>query len=53
MPDETVFMSNITYECKAGYKAMPGGDWTRQCQEDKRWSGTAPICIGKLPTSIQ
>ncbi|KAK2149960.1 hypothetical protein NP493_2875g00011, partial [Ridgeia piscesae] len=45
MPDETVFMSNITYECKAGYKAMPGGDWTRQCQEDKRWSGTAPICI--------
>jgi len=42
------FMANITYECIPGYKKLPGGngDWLRQCQADKQWSGTAPQCVG-------
>ncbi|KAI0231624.1 hypothetical protein LSAT2_018021 [Lamellibrachia satsuma] len=38
------YLANITYECKPGFRPEPDGDWTRQCQADKRWSGTAPLC---------
>ncbi|KAI0238242.1 hypothetical protein LSAT2_011135 [Lamellibrachia satsuma] len=38
------YLANITYECKPGFRPEPDGDWTRQCQTDKRWSGTAPLC---------
>ena len=43
---EDVYATVITYVCKPGYKPLPGGDLTRQCQADKRWSGTAPQCEG-------
>ncbi|KAI0235778.1 Sushi, von Willebrand factor type A, EGF and pentraxin domain-containing protein 1, partial [Lamellibrachia satsuma] len=38
-----VYLANITYECKPGFKEV-SGDWTRQCQADKRWSGEPPLC---------
>ncbi|KAK2192700.1 hypothetical protein NP493_25g07031 [Ridgeia piscesae] len=41
---EDVYATVITYVCKPGYKPLPGGNLTRQCQADKRWSGTAPQC---------
>ena len=41
---DDMFLSNVTYECKPGFRPKPDGDWTRQCQTDKRWSGTAPLC---------
>ncbi|KAI0229120.1 P-selectin [Lamellibrachia satsuma] len=44
MTDDT-FLANITYECKPGFNPEPGSDWTRQCQADKRWSGSAPLCV--------
>ncbi|KAI0232225.1 hypothetical protein LSAT2_017431, partial [Lamellibrachia satsuma] len=40
---DDVYLANITYECKPGFKKI-SGDWTRQCQADKRWSGQPPLC---------
>ncbi|KAI0220809.1 CUB and sushi domain-containing protein 1 [Lamellibrachia satsuma] len=41
---EEAYMTNVTYTCLPGFKPVAGGEWTRQCQADRRWSGTSPIC---------
>ncbi|KAK2153589.1 hypothetical protein NP493_2290g00000, partial [Ridgeia piscesae] len=45
VPEETTYMTNITYDCEEGYKRGVGGDWTRTCLENKQWSGTPPVCL--------
>ena len=37
------YMSQVTYSCRPGY-VMAGGDKVRTCEENGRWSGTAPTC---------
>ncbi|XP_064629480.1 plasminogen-like [Lineus longissimus] len=45
--------TTVTYTCWKGYN-LTSGDLTRECQSDKKWSGTAPMCTqivaGKAPT---
>ncbi|KAK2174775.1 hypothetical protein NP493_778g04036 [Ridgeia piscesae] len=45
VPEETTYMTGITYHCEEGYKRGVGGDWTRTCLENKQWSGTSPVCL--------
>ena len=47
VPEETTYMTNITYDCEEGYKRGVGGDWTRTCLENKQWNGTPPVCLGQ------
>ena len=47
IPEETTYMTSITYDCEEGYKRGVGGDWTRTCLENKQWSGTPPVCLGQ------
>ncbi|XP_063413796.1 CUB and sushi domain-containing protein 3-like isoform X13 [Mytilus trossulus] len=37
------YQDNITYACNKGYE-LKSGDLTRQCQDDKAWSGSPPVC---------
>ncbi|VDI54953.1 Hypothetical predicted protein [Mytilus galloprovincialis] len=37
------YQGTITYACNRGYELM-SGDLTRQCQDDKAWSGSPPVC---------
>ncbi|CAG2242997.1 CSMD [Mytilus edulis] len=37
------YQSTITYACNKGYE-LKSGDRTRQCQDDKAWSGSPPVC---------
>ncbi|KAI0227874.1 hypothetical protein LSAT2_021636 [Lamellibrachia satsuma] len=53
--NELDYMTNITYTCLPGFVPATGGQWTRQCQVDRRWSGTPPLCLEVLcrpPTDI-
>ncbi len=45
---DDAYLTEVTYQCRPGFKREAGGDWTRQCQADKRWSGTPPTCSGKV-----
>ncbi|KAK2192696.1 hypothetical protein NP493_25g07026 [Ridgeia piscesae] len=38
-----MYMSQVTYSCRHGY-VMAAGDKVRTCEENGRWSGTAPTC---------
>ena len=42
----TAFGQTATYSCDAGYTLV--GDSTRTCQAIGVWSGSEPICQGKL-----
>ncbi|VDI61264.1 Hypothetical predicted protein [Mytilus galloprovincialis] len=37
------YQGTITYACNTGYE-LKSGDLTRQCQDDKAWSGIPPVC---------
>ncbi|XP_071125161.1 CUB and sushi domain-containing protein 2-like isoform X2 [Mytilus edulis] len=37
------YQDRITYACNTGYE-LKSGDLTRQCQDDKAWSGSPPVC---------
>ncbi|CAG2242985.1 CSMD [Mytilus edulis] len=37
------YQDRITYACNTGYE-LKSGDLTRQCQDDKTWSGSPPVC---------
>ncbi|XP_076081157.1 P-selectin-like [Mytilus galloprovincialis] len=37
------YQDTITYACNRGYE-LKSGDLTRQCQDDKAWSGSPPVC---------
>ena len=41
-----VFGGSVTYACDDGY-ALYGGNLTRTCGEDGRWSGSPPTCAGE------
>ncbi|KAI0236130.1 P-selectin, partial [Lamellibrachia satsuma] len=43
VPEETTYMTTITYDCQEGYKRGVG-NWTRTCLENKQWTGTPPMC---------
>ncbi|XP_071138545.1 beta-2-glycoprotein 1-like [Mytilus edulis] len=42
------YQGKITYACNTGYE-LKSGDLTRQCQDDKAWSGSPPVC-GRIIT---
>ena len=42
----TAFGQTATYSCDTGYNLV--GDSTRMCQANGRWSGSEPICQGRL-----
>ena len=48
-PEETIYMTTITYDCQEGYKRGVG-NWTRTCLENKQWTGTPPMCEGQCDT---
>ncbi|CAG2205605.1 CSMD [Mytilus edulis] len=39
----TNYQDTITYACITGYE-LTSGSLTRQCMEDKTWSGSLPVC---------
>lgn len=41
----TKFYDTATYSCMPGYRLL--GDDSRTCSENGKWTGTAPICVGK------
>ncbi|KAI0236128.1 Sushi, von Willebrand factor type A, EGF and pentraxin domain-containing protein 1 [Lamellibrachia satsuma] len=43
VPEETIYMTTITYDCQEGYKRGVG-NWTRTCLENKQWTGIPPMC---------
>ena len=45
VPEETTYMTSITYDCQEGYKRGVG-NWTRTCLENKQWTGIPPMCEG-------
>lgn len=42
----TSYNSVVSYECKYGY-LLSGGEPTRRCGTDGKWSGATPKCQGK------
>ncbi|XP_062498995.1 sushi, von Willebrand factor type A, EGF and pentraxin domain-containing protein 1-like [Corticium candelabrum] len=36
--------STVTYHCDQGYESSDDKQKTRRCQENRKWSGTAPTC---------
>ena len=42
----TAFSFNATYSCNTGYTLT--GDDMRMCMESGLWSGSEPICVGKI-----
>ena len=40
----TVVDSTATYSCFPGF-VLANGDKIRECGGDKKWSGTAPVCV--------
>ena len=42
----TIFNSTATYSCNAGYNMT--GNYVRTCLESGLWSGSEPICTGKI-----
>lgn len=45
----TVFGDVATYSCNGGYEVM--GVINRTCDENGLWTGTEPVCAGKVYTS--
>ena len=46
VPEETTYMTTITYDYQEGYKRGVG-NWKRTCLENKQWTGTPPMCEGQ------
>ena len=46
VPEETSYMTTITYDCQEGYKRGVG-NWTRTCLKNKQWTGIPPMCEGQ------
>ena len=42
----TTYNSTATYSCNTGYTLT--GDDMRTCMESGLWSGSEPICVGKI-----
>ena len=47
----TTFGQTVTYSCDTGYNLV--GDSNRTCQATGVWSGSEPICQGKLLLNLE
>ena len=45
--------SKVMYHCDRGFELSDGKPKTRRCQENRKWSGTAPTCTRKYFTSLR
>ena len=46
MLEQSLFMDNVTFECKYGYRHT-SGQLQRYCMYDGTWNGTSPTCTGE------
>ena len=44
--------STVTYHCDQGFELSDDKWKTRRCQENRKWSGTAPTCSRKYFTKM-